>query len=151
VLLDGIPVFKINSIMEYDPLKVNTLDVITHKYYYGPLSFPGLASYRTYDGDYPDFPIDERAIVMDYDGLLWPREFFSPVYEIATEQQSRIPDFRNLLYWSPSITTGDRGESSFSFYTSDQPGDYLVNIQGLGEDGLCGDTSFTFTVTSTAD
>lgn len=146
VLLDGIPVFRINSIMEYDPLKVSTLDVITHKYHYGPLSFPGLASYRTYNGDYPDFPIDKKALVMDYDGLLWAREFFSPVYETTENMESRVPDFRSLLYWSPSVKMDSNGKSSFSFYTSDQPGEYMVNIQGLAKGGLCGSTSFTFRV-----
>lgn len=146
VLLDGIPVFRINAIMEYDPLKVSTLDVITHKYHYGPLSFPGLASYRTYNGDYPDFPIDEKALVMDYDGLLWAREFFSPVYETTENLESRVPDFRSLLYWSPSVKMDSSGKSSFTFYTSDQPGVYMVNIQGLASGGLCGSTSFTFKV-----
>lgn len=146
VLLDGIPVFRINSIMEYDPLKINTLDVITHKYHYGPLSFPGLASYRTYNGDYPDFPIDEKALVMDYDGLLWTREFFSPVYETRDDVESRVPDFRNLLYWSPSLRLENNSKSAFTFYTSDQPGVYMVNVQGLAKGGLCGSTSFTFTV-----
>ncbi len=146
VLLDGIPVFRINSIMEYDPLKVSTLDVITHKYHYGPLSFPGLASYRTYNGDYPDFPIDEKAVVKDYDGLLWVREFFSPVYQTTENLESRVPDFRSLLFWSPSIRMDSNGKSSFTFYTSDQPGVYMVNIQGLAAGGLCGSTSFTFRV-----
>ncbi|HEX5169674.1 MAG TPA: hypothetical protein VFW11_10910, partial [Cyclobacteriaceae bacterium] len=147
VLLDGIPVFRINAIMEYDPLKVNTLDVITHKYFYGPLSFAGLASYRTYNGDYPDFPIDSRALVLDYDGMLWDREFFSPVYETQEQRESRLPDFRNLLFWSPSVITDSNGAAKVEFYSSDQPGLYLVNIQGLARAGLCGSTSFTFEVT----
>ncbi len=146
VLIDGIPVFRINSIMEYDPLKVKTLDVVTKKYFYGSLSFSGLASYRTYDGDYPDFPVDERALILDYEGMLWDREFFFPVYETKEQQSSRIPDFRNVLYWSPSVTTNEQGNGKVEFYTSDQAGLYVVNVQGLTKEGLCGSTSFTFQV-----
>lgn len=147
VLLDGIPVFDVNKIMEYDPLKVKSLDVITKKYFYGSLSFPGVASYRTYEGNYPEFTIDERALVLDYEGMLWDREFFSPVYETQAQQSSRIPDFRNMLYWSPSIVTDRQGNGKFEFYTSDQPGLYLVNVQGLTKDGLFGSSTFTFRVT----
>lgn len=146
VLLDGIPIFRINTIMEYDPAKVELLDVITKKYFYGPLSFPGVASYFTYNGDYPDLIIDERALVLDYEGLLWQREFFSPVYETKEQQLSRLPDARNLLYWSPNVTTDTEGKGKIEFYTSDQPGSYVVQIQGLNKDGLCGSTSLKFEV-----
>jgi len=33
VLLDGVPVFSINKIMNYDPRKVRKLEVMTHKYF----------------------------------------------------------------------------------------------------------------------
>lgn len=148
VLLDGIPIFRINTIMEYDPARIESLDVMTKKYFYGPLSFPGVASYFTYDGDYPDLPIDDHALVLDYEGLLWKREFFSPVYETNEQKLSRLPDSRNLLYWSPSIATDQNGKGAFEFYTSDQPGEYIVQIQGLNKDGLCGSTTLKFQVTS---
>jgi hypothetical protein len=148
VMLDGIPIFRINTIMEYDPAKVESLDVITKKYFYGPLSFPGVASYLTYDGDYPDLVIDERALVLDYEGMLWQREFFSPVYETNEQKISRLPDSRNLLYWSPNVNTDSAGKAKIEFYTSDQPGDYIIQVQGLNKDGLCGSTSLMFHVTS---
>ena len=45
VLLDGIPVFDIDKIMAFDPLKVRKLEVMTRRYYMGVLSLPGIVSF----------------------------------------------------------------------------------------------------------
>lgn len=138
VLLDGVPVFNINSIMAYDPLKVWRLQVVASRYYYGKLSFMGIVSYSTYTGDLPDFPLDRRALVREYDGLNWQREFYSPVYEVPQQIESRIPDFRTLLYWEPDVSTGEGGHSVLTFYSGDLPGTYLISVQGLTDNGLPG-------------
>ena len=78
VLLDGVPVFDINKIMNYDPRKVRKLDVMTRKYFLGNLSFEGVVSYTTYQGDLLDFEMDPRAFTINYEGLQLEREFFSP-------------------------------------------------------------------------
>src|SRR5690606_9342362 len=99
VLVDGVPVFDVNSIINFDPLKVWRLDVVASRYFYGKLSFMGIVSYATYTGDLAGFPVDQRAWVTEYDGLNWQREFYSPVYETEEQIGSRIPDHRTLLYW----------------------------------------------------
>jgi hypothetical protein len=71
------------------------------------------------------------------------REFYSPIYDTGAETASRIPDFRNLLYWSPSVNT-QGGQASF--YTSDQPGKYVGVVQGLTANGDAGSQYFTFDV-----
>lgn len=146
VLLDGVPVFSINKIMEYSPLKVKRLDVMTRRYFYGALTFNGIVSYTTYHNNMPDFRIDERALVKDYEGVQWQREFFSPVYETAVQRQSRVADFRDLLFWSPAVKTDAQGKASVTFYTSDQPGRYLINVQGMTPDGKNGSNSVTINV-----
>lgn len=135
VLLDGVPIFNINTIMAYDPLKVWRLDVVTNRYFYGALTFDGIVSYSTYAGDMADFTLDDRALVQDYDGMSWQREFFSPVYETAEQAESRIPDFRNLLYWSPDVHTGKGGKKQLVFYSGDVSGRFLINIQGISGGG----------------
>jgi hypothetical protein len=80
--------------------------------------------------------------------MLWQREFFSPVYETKEQQLSRLPDSRNLLFWSPNVSTDLEGKGQIEFYTSDQPGSYIIQIQGMNKDGLCGSTSLKFQVTS---
>ncbi len=71
---------------------------------------------------------------VDYEGLQNKREFYSPVYETDEQLSSRIPDFRNLLYWSPDIKTDTSGKKQFSFYTSDQTGKYVLILQGIMSD-----------------
>jgi hypothetical protein len=146
VLVDGVPVFDVNSIMAFDPLKVWRLDVVASRYYYGKLTFMGIASYCTYTGDLAGFPVDKRAWVTEYDGLNWQREFYSPVYEMEEQIESRIPDHRTLLYWTPDVKTDAEGQAALTFYAGDLPGTYLMHIEGLTGDGMPGTTSLTFTV-----
>jgi hypothetical protein len=145
VLLDGIPVTR-DKIFSYDPLKVKRLDVVPREYFQGPAAFSGIAGFTTYKGDYEGLELDPRAILVDYEGLQWEREFYAPEY--ATDQQtaSRIPDFRDLLFWAPDIHTGEKAKKEFSFYTSDLPGQYRVVVQGITADGKAGSKTMSFEV-----
>src|SRR5262249_4241032 len=66
VLLDGIPVFDNNKIMEFNPLQVKTIELVTRRFFHGVLMFPGIVSLRTYTGDMGDFRLDPRSISVDY-------------------------------------------------------------------------------------
>ncbi|WP_216849052.1 hypothetical protein [Pedobacter sp. L105] len=142
VLLDGIPVFSMDKVMTVDPLKVKKLEVMPFSYYYGPSAEQGVFSFTTYKGDLGGVELDPHAVVLDYEGLQLNREFYSPVYDTAAQAASRIPDFRNLLYWSPEINT----EDAVSFYTSDRAGKYVGVIQGITANGDAGSEYFTFEV-----
>ena len=146
VLLDGVPVFDTNRIMAFDPLKVRQLDVITNHYFLGPARHNGLVSFRTYHGDLAGFALPTHALVQEYEGLQGQREFYAPRYETPAAAQSRLPDFRNLLYWNPNLQTVPGAGTKATFFTSDQVGHYRVVVQGLTADGLTGSTSFTFEV-----
>lgn len=138
VLLDGIPVWNMNKIINFNPLQVRRLDVVTHKYYLGNQAYNGIASYTTYKGDLSGFDLNPGAIELEYDGLQLSRQFYSPRYETPTQQESRVPDFRNVLYWSPDIITSKGEKQTVEFYTSDLPGNYAVMVQGITVSGLTG-------------
>ncbi len=146
ILLDGVPVFDADLFMLFDPLKIKRMDVVARKYYLGPLANDGIVSYSTYDGDLAGYQLNPGALVLEYHGLQLQREFYSPVYETTTQQQSRIPDFRNLLYWSPQVNTTGNNMNKIEFYTSDIPGRYIIFIQGISKDGFAGSTMTSFTV-----
>lgn len=139
VLLDGVPQFDNgNKITHYDPLKVQKLEVVQERYFLGPVSFDGIASFSTYNGDLEGFRLDTASTVMDYDALQIKREFYSPVYETIQQYNSRLPDFRSLLYWSADVKTDNAGKSEISFYTSDLAGKYAVVLQGMSRRGKAG-------------
>ena len=56
-------------------------------------------------------------------------EFYSPRYT-RIEPEGGSPDTRATLYWNPEVLVDGNGEAQFSFYTSDNPGGYVVVVQG---------------------
>ena len=146
VLLDGVPVFNINKIIEYDPLKVAKLEVVANRYHYGTITAEGILSYTSIKGALEDFTLDPNDLVLDYEGLQQQRIFYSPTYATAGDRESRLPDFRDVLYWTPDLKTSSQGHGSFSFFTGDVPGKYVVIIEGLAKDGSAGSDSFIFNV-----
>jgi hypothetical protein len=144
-LLNGVPVFDVNKVMKYNPLKVRKIEVVNRKYYYGPLAFNGIVNFTTYNPD-PAILSDAHALVADYEGMQLQREFYAPRYETPEQIASRRPDFRNVLYWLPNLTTDASGKTNINFYTSDKKGKYQVVVQGITAEGKTGTKSFGFEV-----
>jgi hypothetical protein len=146
ILLDGIPLFDVDQIMDFDPLLVKKLEVLNRRYYMGILSLPGIVSYTTYTGDLAGFELDPKSIKLDYEGLQLQREFYVPKYETPKERGTRLPDQRTLLHWAPDVVSSKDGKQRIEFYTSDMAGNYRIVVEGLTKDGLTGSATGTFSV-----
>lgn len=147
LLLDGLPVFDADKLLKLDPARIREIDILTRKYFTGPLENEGIISYRSLEGDLAGYPLDPDAVVIEYNGLQQAREFYTPVYDTKIRTESRLPDFRNQLQWSPAIRTDAAGKSNLSINTSMRAGKYALVIQGMTRDGLVGATVLTFNVT----
>jgi hypothetical protein len=143
VLLDGVPIFDTDKIIDYDPLNVEKIDLVKRKFLHGLLTCEGIVSYTTYEGNLKDFPLDPQILIIDYEGLQGQREFYAPEY--GQQKRSPMPDFRTLLHWQPQIRT-DSGRAEISFYTSDQPGTYQIDVQGMSANGRFGSLQEIFKV-----
>lgn len=146
VLLDGVPLFNLNKLMAFDPLRIQRLAVFTNRYFYGGEEHEGLLSFTTYQGNLQGFALDPRALLEEYEGLQGQREFFAPRYDTTPQQQSSLPDRRNLLHWQPNIALVPGATQELTFYTSDQAGRYQVVVQALAADGQAGSARATFEV-----
>jgi hypothetical protein len=124
---------------------VQKIEVVRRRYFYGPSTLNGIVNFVTYEPD-ATMLSGINAVVFDYEGLQYEREFYSPTYDSQEKVNSRLPDFRNVLYWSPGIKTGLHGKAAFDFYTSDLKGRYMVVVQGMDADGRTGSQFFTFSV-----
>ncbi len=145
VLLDGVPLSDINKVIAYDPLKIEEIAIIRSKFYYGPLEYDGVVSFKTYDGDLKDFSLENSAALFDFEGFYIHRKFFSPQHgENDDELPSSIPDLRNVLLWAGDLHTDGHGDLAIDFYTSDLKGEFVIEIEGLDKDGrvLRGRSSF---------
>jgi hypothetical protein len=143
VLLDGVPVDG-NQMVSYDPMKVKKLEVVVSRYVLGSDIYGGIVHFITYKGGSENLKLDAGAIIMDYEGLQMKREFYSPDYE--NNAMSTLPDFRNVLYWTPAVKTGADGKAQLSFFTSDLSGKYVGVIEGMDENGRAGMKLFEFEV-----
>ena len=79
--------------------------------------------------------VPSNVIEKVYNALQTPREFFSPDYTSPVSRQGRTPDFRNVLYWEPDITIDSSGSVNLEFFTSDDSGNYKIDLQGIANDG----------------
>ena len=129
VLVDAVPVFDMNTLFTYDPLKVKTIDIVQDKYFRSGAVFPGIISLTTYRGRTDGQMIDPNAMVLGYEIVQKRRSFFSPVYENGGS--ANLPDFRSTLYWNPSLHTDTSGNAVVEFYTSDLDGEFLISVQGM--------------------
>jgi hypothetical protein len=145
ILVDGVPIFNISKLIAFDPLKLRKLEANNKRYFMGESSYPGILNFTTYKGDFAGFELEPHAIVLDYEGLQLEREFYSPVHD-GSEADTRLPDFRTLLYWSHDVAVDAKGERHVRFYTSDKTGDYVVIVQGLSAGGESGSAMFKFEV-----
>ena len=146
VLLDGVPVFDVNQLLAMDPRTVQRVQAVRSSYVQGTVTHNALVSYTTYRGDLAGYQPGPAALVQEYEGLQWEREFYVPRYDTELEKQNRRPDLRHLLYWNPNVTTVAGRSAALEFFTGDEPGRYLVVVQGLSATGLSGSGSSSFEV-----
>lgn len=146
ILLDGVPVFNDDSLMVLDPLKIKRLQTVQRKYFMGSTFFTGIMNWTTYKGDLGGYILDPHSTVVDYEGLAMQREFYDPSYVTDEAAASHLPDFRNVLFWTPSVIFHPGGKGSLSFYSSDLPGKYVVIAEGLTTDGQAGTGIASFEV-----
>jgi len=146
VLFDGVPTTNTNNIIGFDPLKMQKIEVVAKRYFMAGTLYDGIISCNTYQGDISGFTLDPNAYTVDYDGWQLHREFYSPLYDTKDGKGSRIPDLRNVLYWSGDILTDPQGRQRLTFYSSDMPGRYWAILQGVTADGKAGSTVAPFTI-----
>jgi hypothetical protein len=135
ILLDGLPVFDADEIMALDPLKIKKIETIVHAYRKGFLDCYGIISYTSYHGDLAGYSPHPQAKKVEYEGLQLQKIYDFPDYSISSEKRSRIPDFRNSLYWLPSLKCSAREYGNISFYTSDDINNYEIRLEGISNNG----------------
>lgn len=135
LLIDGVVVKDPSLIAELDPEIVEKIDVVREKYIVGDYLFYGIVSIITKTGDFSNTTLPDYAIRIPYRVIDPVWSFVSPDYSSSDMKKSRIPDFRNTLYWNPTVKADMIGKAAVGFWTSDYISDFNVNIQGITPEG----------------
>lgn len=68
------------------------------------------------------------------EGYQVSKDFYAPAYDLPNANHD-IKDYRTVIFWKPDLVTNEKGRTSFSFFASDQPGNYKIIIEGLDING----------------
>lgn len=133
VFLDGVFLDDIDKIMKLGSEEIKTIDVITDERTFGDLIFGGCVSITTKTKEmYRSKPADASLrFVNDVPNM----NVSEKTDDFAAINNDKLPYFKQLLYWNPDMQIKPSIHNNFSFYTSDNKGQYVVVIQGLSEDG----------------
>ena len=140
VVVDGILVQDHNSLLGYDARKIKTIKVLRDKYQLGGVNYQGMVVIETIDATFLE----------NWDSPLGTRFSFLPPsleknYFRQMEYSANVPDYRHQLLWEPKITIQGEGKS-YSFYTSQVPGEYEIRLEGYTTYGKPISLSITFQV-----
>jgi hypothetical protein len=135
LMIDGVIVRDASLIIGLDPDAVEKIDVIRESYRVGGYIFPGIINVITKAGDFSGVTLPDYMIRIPYRTADPVGTFVSPDYSTPEMKKSRIADYRNTLYWNPSVGTDANGDGKIEFWSSDNTCDYIVNIQGILPDG----------------
>jgi hypothetical protein len=135
LMIDGVIIKDPSLIANLDPELVEKIDVVREIYYVGDYKFYGIVNVITKSGDYSCVTLPDYAVRLPYRVIDPVRVFVSPDYSSAEMKDNQTPDFRNTLYWNPSVRPDKDGRTEIEFWTSDITSDYEVNIQGITGNG----------------
>lgn len=143
VLMDGMLIQDATEVLDYSPSNIKSIRVVSKAYRYGMKLYSGIIAITTTKGDFK--PRLKGDFITTF-----PMQSLEPTKQIkaldyTSNSLQRIPDYRNQLYWEPSLTI-DSDSVSSSFYTSDVTGTFEVVLEGYSNEGTYVYTTNYFTV-----
>ena len=141
MLLDGVPVFDQQKIMDYDPLLVESIHIYPSIHYIGTRVYEGIANFVTYKHNLPAFNFGDNVRVSDWQGVSWPMASTGE----ALRDHPEYPDYRQTIYWHPCQEIAPGQQLQVRCKLPDYKGRFRVVVEGLSADGkpLRAETSFT--------
>lgn len=127
-LLDGIPIYDFNKLLELPPDRLNNIEILDKLYIHGNATFSGIVSFNTVNKDLAGLELPEKSQIvsqnMPFQDIL-----------IATDKRSRgknLPDLDRILHWKVFITSLTK---SYSFELNDNRKDIVTKIFGFNSRG----------------
>lgn len=117
VLLDGMPVYDIDEILNYDAHLVKHVQIYTDKYTFGNSCCQGVISFITVKGRLSNYKLDSGSRLVSYS---FPQN--RPAIERNVDEK--------VAYWDPNVS-----EKQIEMPVPTRSGRYRIVLQGVDEKG----------------
>lgn len=133
IFLDGVYVDDITKITGLGSDKIKKIELLDIERAYGDLHFQGIISITSRSNEIAHTLPAAHSVRFKNNIIKTDK-----AYKICNPNElkkRRTPDVRQLLYWKPDLTIKPNETGEFEFYTTDNTGDFVIEIEGISEDG----------------
>jgi hypothetical protein len=144
-IIDGIATTNVDFFMSLNPSELVDIKIVKSPKKllpFGIMGKNGIVIVHSKKGNLRE-PLDDPAKIVE--GLSKPIPFATIGH--AAGGDSNIPDFRSTIYWNGSIKTDTSGRATIRFSSSDDVGNFRINVDGITTAG----TAFSATSLITVD
>ncbi len=134
VLIDHIPIFNMNSIMDLDPSQIQKIEVIHRAYILDAFPYGGVIMLTTKIDNFAMVELPKSSVFTKYMAIEDPNDRFI-VKQNSLDTLRSIPNFKNTLFWHPQILLNNEGQT-INVRASDRKGRYKIVVKGYDEEGI---------------
>ncbi len=130
VLLDLVAIDNPEKILSLPPHNISHIETINFPYIKGGITYGGIISIFSKKGDFAGIDLPSSGVFLNFNFLA------DCTYNSLGESLSNNqPDYRNTILWMPNISLNSHDPKGLSFFTPDAPGEYIVLVRGITNDG----------------
>ena len=122
VLLDGMPIFDIDEILDYDARLLKYVMIYTDRYTFGNTPYWGIISFVSQKGLLSNFNLDRTSHLVSYSFPQDRPDFITPADPQA-----------GTVVWCPEVVSD--ASHPVVFTAPSTPGTYRILLQGFDKDG----------------
>jgi hypothetical protein len=135
VLLDGIRVKNLSDLQLLNSDHIQRIEVQSGLRVAGNYFYNGMVAFYTTD----DYRLKKKDGNYDNSYNI-PGYTYSPDYSIVFNEyvstKAKHPDFKNQLFWKPDMKCIGHEKAKIDFVTSDELGEFILEISGFTEKGM---------------
>jgi hypothetical protein len=131
IFLDGVPINNIEQIIGLGTKNIHKIETLGAERYDGGRFYAGILAVFSIGNEINNIVWKTPMLGTTYEQFHPSSVFVAPVYSKA----SKMPDFRQLLYWEPSITLKANEKKYVEFQASDNMGEFEITAEGVTNNG----------------
>lgn len=135
MFIDFVPVTDATLILNMNPADILQIDVVHDDYMVGDIVFPGILNIITRKGGYDPGDRSGETVAIPFRISNDIPRFAGQPGDVKAKDNSRIPYFRNTLYWNPSEVTDSEGRITYTLNMPDNMADMIVTVSIINSNG----------------